>query len=145
MQVLELVAELPVRPEVVWDVLNDHPGWARWGGAQEVVVRQQGEPPPSGLGTTRVLRAHGLAVEEEVTAFEPPRRLAYRVVAGLPLREHRAEIRLAPSPAGTRLVWSVEFRPWLPGTGPLLRWGMQRALQGILARLREELETRRAA
>lgn len=140
-----LDAELPAAPGVVWDVLSDHAGWARWSGAQEVVVRQQGEPPPNGLGALRVVRGHGLAVEEEVTLFEPPRRLGYRVVAGLPLRSHRAEIRLEPCAAGTRLGWSVELRPWIPGTGALLAWALRRALEGVVARLRTELEARRAA
>ncbi len=133
--------ELPVAPEVAWERFTDHRGWVDWAGASEVVLRQEGDPAPNGLGAIRVLRGRGLAVEEEVTAFEPPRRLRYRLVAGLPIRDHTGEVRFEANDAGTRLVWSIRFRPLVPGTGRLVSWALRRSLEDILRRLSEELAT----
>ncbi len=132
--------ELQVAPGVAWERFTDHRGWVDWAGAKEVVLRQEGDPAPNGLGAIRVLRARGLAVEEEVTAFEPPRRMGYRVVAGLPIRDHSGEVQFEPTDTGTRVVWCIRFRPLLPGTGPLARWALRRSLQDILRRLSKELE-----
>ena len=135
MQRIELSREIPAPPEAVWEVLADHRGWSRWAGIREAVLRNEGYPPPNGLGATRVFRAHGLAVEEEITAFEPPHRLEYRLCAGAPVRDHRGEIRVEPAPRGARVDWSVSFRPLLPGTGPMLRWLIGRGLDDVLNRL----------
>jgi uncharacterized protein YndB with AHSA1/START domain len=134
-QELELRASVPAPIEDVWRAFTDHAGWQRWAGFKEVVLRQPGDPPPNGLGAIRVLRHAGVAIEEEVTAFEPPARLAYRVVAGLPLRDHHAEVRFSAEPAGTAVLWSVRFRPLVPGTGWLLRRAVTHKLADILHRL----------
>lgn len=120
MQRFELRAEIAAPLERVWALVSDHVGWQKWAGVQEVVLRQQGDPAPNGLGAIRVLRRGGLAIEEEVTAFEPPARIAYRVSAGIPVRECQVEIRLEPAAGATRLTWDVSFRPLVPGTGWLL-------------------------
>ncbi len=137
--------ELPVAPEVAWERFTDHRSWADWAGAREVVLRQEGDPAPNGLGAIRVLRGCGLAVEEEVTTFKPPRRLGYRLVAGLPIRDHTGEVEFEANDAGTRLVWSMRFRPLVPGTGRLVSWALRRSLEDILRRLSEELGARGAA
>jgi uncharacterized protein YndB with AHSA1/START domain len=131
----ELVSEIAAPVERVWAVISDHAGWQAWSGAQEVVVRQQGDPPPGGLGTIRVLRRGGFAIEEEVVGFEPPLWLAYRVTAGIPVRDCGVEIRLAPSGAATHVTWRVRFRPLVPGTGWLLSRVIRARLAGALAGL----------
>ncbi len=132
---IELVQEIPAPPDRVWAVYTDHEGWQRWAGIDEVVLRQQGYPPPNGLGAIRVIRHRGTAVEEEITAFESPKRMTYRLIAGAPIREHQGEVRLEPSGSGTRLSWNVEFKALIPGTGPVLRWVVERMLRRILTRL----------
>jgi uncharacterized protein YndB with AHSA1/START domain len=118
---IKLARQIAAPPEAVFEVLADHRGMVNWSMAREVVLRHEGDPPPNGVGAVRVIRAGGIAVEEEVTAFEPPKRMEYRVVAGFPIRDHRGEVRLEPVGDGTRLVWEVQCRPRFPGTGWLLR------------------------
>ena len=76
-----------------------------WAGVREVVLRQQGDPPPNGLGCIRVMRSRGIVIEEEITAFEPPKYLAYRLVGGIPVRNYEAEVRFDPSDSGTSILW----------------------------------------
>jgi uncharacterized protein YndB with AHSA1/START domain len=130
---LEQTVRAPL--EKVWALVSDHVGWQRWAGVQEVVLRQQGDPAPNGLGAIRVLRRGGLAIEEEVIAFEPPARLGYRVVAGIPVRDCEVEIRLAPAGAQTSVTWDVQFRPLVPGTGWLLARLLRPRLAAALAGL----------
>ena len=102
MRSFELRTEIAAPAERVFALISDHVGWQEWAGVQEVVLRQRGDPPPNGLGAIRVIRRGGLAIEEEVVAFEAPSRLGYRVHAGIPVRDCEVEIRLMPGGAGTR-------------------------------------------
>ncbi|HTO55832.1 MAG TPA: SRPBCC family protein [Myxococcota bacterium] len=135
---IELTQHVPAAPDRVFALYTDHVGWERWAGVKEVVLRQKGDPPPNGLGAIRVIRARGMAIEEEVTAFDPPSRMAYRLVAGAPLRDHEGQVRFEPDGAGTRVTWNVRFRPLVPGTGWLLRAMLERGLRDVLARLAEK-------
>ena len=72
MHEIRIQGEVPAPPQRVWDLYTDHCGWEQWAGVKEVVLRQQGSPAPNGVGASRVLRSRGIAVEEEVIAFEPP-------------------------------------------------------------------------
>jgi uncharacterized protein YndB with AHSA1/START domain len=132
---IELSQHVPAPPARVFAIYTDHVGWEKWAGVKEVVLRQTGDPPPNGLGAIRVIRAGGMAIEEEVTAFEPPSRMVYRLVAGAPVRDHEGVVRFEPDGAGTRVTWSIRFRPLVPGTGWLLRAALERSIRDVLARL----------
>jgi uncharacterized protein YndB with AHSA1/START domain len=134
---IEVTQAIAASPDKVFAIYTDHVGWERWAGVKEVVLRQTGDPPPNGLGAIRVIRARGMAIEEEITAFEPPRRLGYRLVAGAPVRDHAGEVRFEPDAAGTRVTWTVRFRPLVPGTGWLLRRVLERGLRDVLTALAE--------
>jgi uncharacterized protein YndB with AHSA1/START domain len=140
MQHIEIERKIPAAPERVWEVIADHRGYERWAGVREVVLRNEGDPAPNGLGATRVLRTGGLAIEEEVVRFDPPVRLSYRMAAGLPVRDYLGDVRLEPSDGGTRLLWTVEFSPRIPLTGGLLRRVTERALTRMADSLAAFLE-----
>ena len=87
----------------VWALLADHEGMARWAPGLKVTLVQPGQPDRNGVGAQRRIKAAPLlpALVEEVTAFEPERRLGYRGVSGIPLRNYAGEITLQPAGAGT--------------------------------------------
>lgn len=128
-------AEIAAPIDVVWSVYTDYPGWTEWAGVREVVVRRRGEPPPNGIGASCVMRARGVAVEEEIIGFEPPRRLRYRLVAGLPFRSYEGEVVLSELGENTRLSWQVHFEPRVPGTGGLMAKFLRTELEQVLERL----------
>jgi len=134
-QEIRIQGEVPASPQAVWDVYTDHRSWEDWAGFREVVLRQQGEPAPNGVGATRVMRARGMAIEEEVIAFDPPKRMVYRLVAGAPVRNHQGEVLFTPSEIGTHVEWIVRFDPWIPFTGALVARLLRPALQDVLDRL----------
>jgi uncharacterized protein YndB with AHSA1/START domain len=140
---IEVAQQVAAPRERVFDVYTDYLGWPRWAGVKEVVLRQQGDPPPNGLGAIRVIRARGMAIEEEITAFERPSRTAYRLIAGVPIRDHSGEVRFEPDAAGTRVVWTVRFRPLVPGTGWLIGSILSREIRSALAGLAEHIRSLR--
>ena len=135
MHEIRIQGEVPAPPQRVWDLYTDHCGWEKWAGVREVVLRQPGNPAPNGVGASRVLRSRGIAVEEEVIAFEPPRRMVYRLVAGAPIRNHQGEVRFSPSATGTLVEWTVRFDPLIPFTGALVSRVIRAFLRDILKRL----------
>lgn len=107
--------EIPAAPSVVWEIVADHPGMSRWTPIRRVEMEAGGRPDPHGVGAVRALHLVGPPIREEVTAFEPDRRLAYRMFSGAPVRDYTGEIVLEPTPAGTRMDWTIRFRPQVPG------------------------------
>ena len=77
-------------------------------------------------------------MQEEVTAFEPPKRMTYRLTAGIPVRDYVGEVELTPDGDATQVRWCVRFRPLIPFTGGLLKRLLERSLGDILDRLRRQ-------
>jgi uncharacterized protein YndB with AHSA1/START domain len=123
-------AWLAAPPAAVWRLLSDHEGMPRWMPVREVVRRRDGAPDPDGIGAIRTVKSGGLAFDEEIVDSKPAERLEYRVLGGAPLREHRGVVRLSAEGGGTRLLWTVGFRPMIPGTGFLVERGIRRLLDG---------------
>jgi hypothetical protein len=87
----------------------------RWTPLRRVVLEAGGSPDPHGVGAVRALHLIGPPIREQVTGFEPPRRLTYRLLSGLPVRDYTGEVLLEPTGAGTRIRWTIMFTPAIPG------------------------------
>lgn len=125
-------------PAEVFALVADAKRWAEWAGP--LVSRsgwaREGTPAPGGVGAVRQLGRRPFVTREEIVGYEQDRRLAYVVVAGLPVRDYRAEVDLHPqATGGTRIAWRGEFRTVVPGTGPLMRLALSRILGGFARRL----------
>lgn len=138
----EVSATSAAPPERVFALLADGAGWSRWAGP--MVVRswwaREGEPAPGGVGAVRALGLGRIGSREEIVAYDPPRHLAYVLLSGLPVRSYRAEVRLEPAGAGTRIVWRGAFAPRLPGTAGLLRRFLAATVGGFARRLARAAE-----
>ncbi len=101
------VAAAPI--EVVWARVADVTTWSQWGQWQETTREREGVPAPDGVGALRKYRQGRRVHTEEVVGFEPPRRLAYEVREGLPVRDYHAEVLLEAVGGGTRITWRSDF------------------------------------
>jgi uncharacterized protein YndB with AHSA1/START domain len=113
------VAASPAR---VWDVVSDHAGMPRWTPFRRAVLERPGQPDPNGVGAVRVLHLVGPPTREVVVEFEPPHRLRYRLLSGLPFRDYIGEITIEAEGTGSRLSTNLRFRARIPGTqffGPI--------------------------
>jgi uncharacterized protein YndB with AHSA1/START domain len=119
---------LDAPPEGVFEIVADHARYDRFDGIRRSELVKPGDPAPNGVGAVRWIWLGPLRFEEEITAFEPPRRLDYviRAVKTLPFRHAGGSIRLEPDGGGTHAVWTSSFEIPVPLVG--------RAIDRIFAR-----------
>jgi uncharacterized protein YndB with AHSA1/START domain len=124
-------------PTGVWALLADIRGWPDWSPNDRVELVREGDPAPDGVGAERLLFTGRVTVREEITVFEPPSRLGYRLLSGLPLRGYHAEIVLTPRDEGrvTDVTWAARWRTQPPFAGFVMRPVMGRILRGFTAAL----------
>jgi uncharacterized protein YndB with AHSA1/START domain len=147
---IEVVVEktVPAPAETVWPLVADPEQLPRWFGFAERVEVLEGE----GVGQRR--RQHGhwgkkpSEVDQELTAFEPPRRLAWRHLAerldGKPAPRFAAStdfsIDLIPEDGGTRVRLSSAQVPASRPRGLVMRAFGRRELEGTLRKSLEALD-----
>jgi uncharacterized protein YndB with AHSA1/START domain len=111
--------------EQLFELLAEAETWTEWAGYDEASIVSG-----SGVGEVRFLRSARVMTVERITALEPPRRLAYELVSGLPVVDFTAVVTLSRLSDGTSQIrWRARFKPAIPTTGRLIR----SRLEGILS------------
>jgi uncharacterized protein YndB with AHSA1/START domain len=132
---VERVIEAP--PEAVFARFNDHAGWSAWAGAGKVSLAREGTPDRNGVGCVRAFES-AMGLQEEVVEFDPPRRMAYRIVrGGFPIKNHRGEVCFEAHARGTRIVWSVEFGSRIPFSERAIASFLRRMFGRLLGRFEQ--------
>jgi uncharacterized protein YndB with AHSA1/START domain len=119
--VITRVIKAPI--ERVFDVVTDHANYAEFPGVKMSRLVREGQPHRNGVGAVREIESGGSWFQEEITLFDPPHRLEYRIVAARPHVEHRGgSMVLASTAGGTTVTWSSTFHvPW-PVIGGVVTW-----------------------
>jgi uncharacterized protein YndB with AHSA1/START domain len=138
------VREIEAPPETVFEVLTDHRGYADITPVRKVEMEREGEPAPNGVGAIRVLHALGPPLREEVIAYEAPSRFSYKLLSGLPVRDHVGTVELTPNGAGTKVVYAVRTHPTLPVVGGVVVVAIEQAIKQLLSGVAKESERRTA-
>ena len=104
-------------PEVVWSLVANANSYAQWGPWNDGGYR----PPsagPSQEGSVQWFRyGRRTTSVEQILGVDEPRRVAYKVVSGLPVKNYRAEVTLTPTPSGGTLIrWGASWDRTLMGT-----------------------------
>jgi uncharacterized protein YndB with AHSA1/START domain len=142
MATLDFSRTVAAPPETVWEVVADLRGMSEYTRFRKVEIEREGDPPPNGVGAIRVMHLIGPPVREEIIAFEPPRRFAYRLLSGLPVRDHVGTIELEAAGQGTRMSYVLETTPTIPVVGFGLLAVMRNMVDGISAGIAAEAEKR---
>jgi uncharacterized protein YndB with AHSA1/START domain len=111
MRTFHIVKALAARPALVWDVLADYPGMTKWAGARRVDIERPGADVPNGVGTIRALKSWHGTIREEITGFEPERRMSYKGLSGVPADDYRGVVELSRRADTTQMSWTVSFQP----------------------------------
>jgi uncharacterized protein YndB with AHSA1/START domain len=114
----QAVRQVDTPASTVWRVVADHVGMAAWGPGVSVAMERDGEPTANGVGAIRAIRGPAVRIREEITGFEPNRRLAYRALSGVPLPGYAGTVELAEHAGRTTIRWSLTTTA--PGVGPVL-------------------------
>ena len=124
-------------PPAVYALLVDGATWPTWSGHDGFELVERGEGDGDGVGAVRVLHRGRTRSREQIVELVHDRRLGYTLLAGLPLRDYRANVDLAPERDGTAIHWCSDFAPRVPGTGWLFRRALNRFMaQAAIARRR---------
>lgn len=111
---LEVSAERTARakPEVVWALVSDAIRYPEWGPWRAAEYRRPGEVSPRGPGAVQWLQSsrryflwHPVSLEK-IVDMQEGRFLAYNIIGGIPVRNYRAEVTLAPTGDGTHIRWA---------------------------------------
>jgi uncharacterized protein YndB with AHSA1/START domain len=140
-----LQREIAAPPEIVFDVLTDHRGYAAITMLRKSVLDREGEPAPNGVGAIRVLGSVGPPLREEVIVYEPSTRFSYKLLSGLPVREHVGTVELTPQGDGTKVVYVVRLMPNVPVLGGAVVAAVKIAVKQLLGGVAGESERRAAA
>lgn len=123
-------ATVSAPPARVWAVLSDHEGMARWAPGVKASLVRHGELLRNGVGAQRSIKAPLLpAFVEEVIGFEAGRRLTYRAVSGVPLRNYVGDVQLRPVGGQTEISYTISTDTRLPGIASVLAHGLLFALK----------------
>jgi len=136
--------EVAAPPEIVFDVLTDHRRYTEITPLRKAELEREGEPAPNGVGAIRALTAVGPPMREEVLAYEPDRRFSYKLLSGLPLRDHVGTVALTPSEGGTKVVYAVRTTPTVPLVGGAVIALIKIAIKQLLGGVAKESERRAA-
>lgn len=95
--------------DAVWKVLADHEGLSNWAPGITAALTSPGLPDTNGVGAVRRISTSlpMPPIVEEVTAFEPGRRMAYKAIAGMPLRNYHGDVVLEETAGGTAISYTV--------------------------------------
>lgn len=137
------VRQVAAPPEVVFDVLTDHRRYPEITPLRKAELEREGEPAPNGLGAIRVLSAlPGPPMREEVIGYERPSRFSYKILSGLPVRDHVGTVELSTVDGGTELVYAVKTTPTIPLSGPVFMAILKKAIRDLMAGVAKESERR---
>lgn len=138
------VRQVAAPPEIVFDVLTDHRRYPEITPLRRAELEREGEPAPNGLGAIRVLTLAGPPMREEVIAYERPSRFAYKILSGLPVRDHVGTVEMRPADGGTEVVYAVKTTPTIPLAGAAVVAVLKQAIKGLLDGVAKESERRAA-
>ena len=138
------VRQVAAPPETVFDVLTDHRRYTEITPLRRAELEREGEPAPNGIGAIRVLRVAGPPMREEVLAYERPYRFSYKLLSGLPVRDHVGTVELQPTEGGTEITYAVKTTPTIPLAGPVFMAILKKAIRGLIAGVSKESERRAA-
>lgn len=132
--------------EKVFDLLADHGNYKDFPGIRDSKLVRAGTAERNGVGAVREIDAGKAWFQEEITAFERPRRLDYRIVKSRPPLEHQGgSVRLEPAGAGCAVTWTTTVGVKIPLIGGLLDRLLAPQLERGLAGTLKHIERRLAA
>ncbi len=137
--------EIAAPAETVFEVLTDHARYSEITPLRRSELEREGEPAPNGVGAIRRLISVGPPLREEVVSYERPSRFSYKVLSGIPVRDHLGTVELkANGDGGTEMVYAVRTHATLPLAGFAVIAVVKQAVKQLVEGIVSESERRAA-
>jgi uncharacterized protein YndB with AHSA1/START domain len=118
---LTVSRKIPAPINDVFDAFTDHEKLSQVLGVRRCTLVQQGSPEKNGLGALREVDCGVIRLREEITAFDRPHRMEYRIRDSRPKADHEfGRVEFTSIPEGTEVTWMTRFGVRLPGAGNLV-------------------------
>lgn len=120
MRTIDVRRTLHAPAERVFEVLADHEGYVRFPGVRSAKLLRPGKGERNGVGALRAIDIGTAWFEEEITVFERPTRMEYRIVRSRPPLVHElGRLTFAAVPDGVHVTWTSTFHVAIPVIGGL--------------------------
>src|SRR5689334_19995770 len=121
MRTIRVKRSLRVSAEKVFDVIADHEGYTRLEGIKKSKLVKTGATERNGVGAVREIVAGGAWFQEEITTFERPKKLGYKIIKSKPPMDHEGGlVEITPTADGCDVVWTTTLHVRIPLVGGLL-------------------------
>jgi uncharacterized protein YndB with AHSA1/START domain len=108
---IDLRQTLAAPIDACFGILADHEGYTRFRGISKAELIEVGQSDRNGVGAVRRLTSGRIWFDEEITAYERPRRLDYLIKqTNLPLNHQGGSIELDQIGTVTHVHWVSTFR-----------------------------------
>lgn len=95
----------------VFELLTDHAGYARFRGVRRAELLREGDPEPNGAGAMRRVAIGPIRLDEEIVAFDRPRRMDYVIRdMNVPFDHAGGSIAVDGDESSAHVVWTSTFR-----------------------------------
>jgi len=124
MRTLTVAQTIPAPIDEVFDVYTEHEKLSGVLGVRSCKLTREGDTEKNGLGAIRELDCGAIWLREEITGFDRPRRMEYRITKSRPRSNHEyGQVDFVETPGGTTVTWSTRFGVRAPGIGKLVEPG----------------------
>jgi uncharacterized protein YndB with AHSA1/START domain len=138
---VERTIDAPI--DQVFDLVTDHANYSQFAGIQASELVREGTSERNGVGALRRITSRPIKFEEEVTAFERPTRMEYRIVkVNAPIKHRGGSMVLEEVDGGTHIVWTSTSKIPVPGLGALAGPVIARGFNAVLDSLEQIVRER---
>lgn len=146
MQTVRVTKILKAPIDDVFEAFTDHETLADVPGVISAKVITPGTTEKNGLGAIREVNGGLVWLREEITGFERPRLMEYRILRSRPPADHRlGRVQFTPTASGdTEATWTSVFRVPIPVVGWLLEPACKAAFTVVFGMVLRSAEKRAA-
>ena len=146
MKTITVQRTLKAPAEKVFDIIADHANYKNFPGIKDSKLVREGKTDKNGVGALREIDAGKAWFQEEITAYDRPRRLDYLIVASRPPMEHKGgSVRIESTKDGCAVTWTTSVGVKIPLIGGLLDKLLVPQIERGLAGTLKSIEKRLAA
>ncbi|MBU3065762.1 SRPBCC family protein [Nocardia sp. NEAU-G5] len=103
-------------------------------------LRKPGDTERSGVGARYLVGLGGVGITEETTELVPGERMAYKIVAGAPVKRHIGVITFADADGGTLVSYRMDSEPKIPVPDRLTELALRGLINPFLAAARKAVK-----